>query len=182
MRRRRSARGALGGDDRADLGERSRVQHVPRLDPAAPRGDDAELHLPAEHLGAVAVAVDRHGGAGGNGAARERAVQVEVRRRAVDFDDRAGLDGGREQRGRSRARSRGGAARCRLVGCVMIVTSGCFIAADVAAAAADRAPCPARSCSDASTMSNCSRILSGKSSRPSGRMSTSQPCRIAMSG
>ena len=31
-------------------------------------------------------------------------------------------------------------------------------------------------------MSSCSSTLSGKSSRPSGRMSTSQPCRIAMSG
>ncbi len=36
-------------------------------------------------------------GAGGDRAARERAVQVEVRRRAVDLDDRAGLDGHREQ-------------------------------------------------------------------------------------
>ena len=44
----------------------------------------------------MAVAVDDDGGAGGDGATRERPVEIEVRRRAVDFDDRARLGCGRE--------------------------------------------------------------------------------------
>jgi len=33
-----------------------------------------------------------------DGAPRQRAIQIEMRRGAVDFDDRAGLDGGFEER------------------------------------------------------------------------------------
>ena len=86
-----SARAALGGDDGADLLDRPGVEHVARLDPAAPRRDDAELHLAPEHLGAVTVAVDADGGAGGDRPPRERAVEIEVRRRAVDLDARSGV-------------------------------------------------------------------------------------------
>src|SRR5947207_2001287 len=75
---------ALGGDDGTDLFDCARVQHVPRLHPAAPRHGDAQLHLPVEHVGAVAVAVDRHHGAGGDGAPRECAIQVEMRRRSEE--------------------------------------------------------------------------------------------------
>ena len=95
---RRRQPSALGGDERADLRERPGVHDVAALDPAAPRRRDAELHLKIEQLGAVAVAVDRHRGAGGDRPPRERAVEIEVRRRPVDLDDRAGLDRHLEER------------------------------------------------------------------------------------
>jgi hypothetical protein len=60
------------------------------------RHQDA-CHLPREHLGAVTVAVDADRRAGADRLARERAVQVEMRRRAVDFDDRTAFCGCREQ-------------------------------------------------------------------------------------
>ncbi len=43
-----------------------------RLDPAAPRRAEPEAHLPGERVSAVAVAVDGHGHAGGDGTARQR--------------------------------------------------------------------------------------------------------------
>src|SRR5262245_6941491 len=89
----RSATGALAGDGGTDLGKRPRVDDVPRFDPAAAGGGDAEQHLPLQHFRAVAVAVDDQFCAGGDGAAGERAVEIEVRRRAVHFDEGCGLDG-----------------------------------------------------------------------------------------
>src|SRR5262245_8454032 len=64
-----SAAGTLAGDDGTNLRQRPRVDHVPRLDPAAARRGDAELHLPFEQFRAMAVAVDDQIGAGGDGAA-----------------------------------------------------------------------------------------------------------------
>ena len=87
----------LRGDERADVCERSRVEDVARLDPPAPRRDEAEVHLAAEHLGAMAVAADDDGGAGGDRAPRQRAVEVEMRRRPVDLQRGPGLDREREQ-------------------------------------------------------------------------------------
>ena len=86
----------FGGDERADLGERPRVEHVARLDPAAPRGADADPHLPVEQPRPVAVAVDRQRHARRDRRARVLAVEVEMRRRAVDLERRAGLGSGRE--------------------------------------------------------------------------------------
>ena len=46
-------------DERANVVDAARVQHVTGLDPAAPCGADAESHLPRERVGPMAVAVDR---------------------------------------------------------------------------------------------------------------------------
>src|SRR6185503_5128708 len=48
---------ALARDERAHVVDVSCVEHVPWLDPAAPRGADPEPHLPRERFGAMAVAV-----------------------------------------------------------------------------------------------------------------------------
>ena len=70
-----------------------------------------EMHLARQHVRAVAVAVDGDGRSRGDRPPGERAVHVEVRGRAVDFEQRAGLDGRFEQAGRNRDRTRAGAAR-----------------------------------------------------------------------
>jgi hypothetical protein len=70
---------------------------VAGFDPASPRGHDAELHLAVEHFGPMAVAVDGDGRTCRDGAAGEGAIEIQVRRRTVDLDERPGLDGGLEQ-------------------------------------------------------------------------------------
>ena len=72
--------------------------HVTRVQPSATRRADTVAHLLAEPLRAVCVTVNAHQGACGDSAARDRAIHVEVNGRAVDFENRAGLDRGREQR------------------------------------------------------------------------------------
>jgi hypothetical protein len=118
---------ALGGNKRADLGPRPRIDDVTRFDPAPPRRHDAELHLPVEHLGAMAIAVDGHFRASGDRAPRERAVKVQVRRCAVDFDERLRLDGGFEEPVVIELVGR--PVGNESVGWVIIDTSGCRIAA-----------------------------------------------------
>ena len=76
-----------------------------RLHAAAPGRADAHAHLAAEAFGEVAVAVHADGGAGGDGPPGEVTVEIQVARRAVDFDRRPGIRGGLEQRGRSRGRT-----------------------------------------------------------------------------
>src|SRR5687767_1260853 len=64
----------------------ARVQHVRGLHPAAPGSTDPEPHLPLERFGAMTVAVYRQRDAGFSSTARDRAVHVEMTRRAVHFE------------------------------------------------------------------------------------------------
>src|SRR5262245_14496150 len=93
----RSASGVFAGDRGADISERSCIDDVPRFDPAAARRHDAELHLEIEQLRAMAVAVNGDFDASGYCAARQGAVEIEMRRRAVDLDDGVRLGGDLEQ-------------------------------------------------------------------------------------
>ena len=79
-----------------------------------------KLHLPVEHLGAMTVAVDGDGRAGGDGAAREGAIEIQMRRRAVDLDDGSGFDGSLEQPVVVELVAAADTGMRRLVGCVMI--------------------------------------------------------------
>src|SRR5262245_45423473 len=92
-----SARGAFRGNESTDSIERPRVDHVARLYPSPPRHDEAQLHLTVEPLGAVTIAVDDDHRSSGDGAAREVAVEVQMRRGPVDFHHGPGLDRHLEQ-------------------------------------------------------------------------------------
>ena len=160
---------ALGGDERADLGERPRVEHVPRLDPAAPGGPDAEPHLPVEQR--------RRGGSRcRSSASRRRRPRARARSpsrsrcdgRAVDLERSAGLDRGRVTAGRSPGRSPAVRPTSRLAGWVITVTSGCRIA-PMQRRVSRVASWPAASWSDARTMSRRSRTASSKSRRAVGQ-------------
>src|SRR6476659_5475334 len=85
----RLATRSFARDERTDLFEAPRVEHVLRLDPAATRGPDTEPHLACEPLGAVAVAVDDDCDTGRCGTACDGAVHVEMPWRAVDFHRRS---------------------------------------------------------------------------------------------
>ena len=85
---------ALRGDESPDLGDRPGVEDMLRFHPAAPGRADTERHLPLKRAGAVAVAVNREGDTGRDGATRMVPVEVEVGRRAVHFQRGAGLDRG----------------------------------------------------------------------------------------
>src|SRR6266550_2501830 len=80
---------AFPRDERAHLVDAPGVQHVPRLDPAAPRGADAEPHLARQPLRAMAIAVDGDCHSSRDRAARKAAIHVEMAWRAVDFHRRA---------------------------------------------------------------------------------------------
>src|SRR5215471_12982159 len=92
-----SVRGAFRGNESTDFIERPSVDHVARLHQSTPRHDEAQRHLSVEPLGAVTITVDRDHRSSGDGAARELAVEVQVRRGSVDFHDGPGLDGHPEQ-------------------------------------------------------------------------------------
>ena len=78
-------------DERTDLFDATRVEHLPGLDPAATRGADAEPHLAREPFGPVAVAVDDDCDTGRRGTACDAAVHVQMAGRTVDFHRRSGL-------------------------------------------------------------------------------------------
>src|SRR5688572_21234191 len=80
-----SATGTFPGDELTDGVYAACVQHVCRLNPPTPRRAETEAHLPAQSVGAVAVAVDRYGNPHGDGSAGEGTVHVEMPGGAVDF-------------------------------------------------------------------------------------------------
>ena len=163
--------------------ERPRVEHVTRLHPAPPRRSVIpESHLLIEQVRPMAVAVDRQQ------ARRPRSRAWRARRR--DRDETANRRSSSTvpvstARCKHRDPSLGRSPACREhsvrgVGDYRDHRMPHRLRRSARAAGPD---CGRRaSCSDARTMSNRSRTLSGKSRRPSSRMSTSQPCRIVMSG
>src|SRR5262245_16800227 len=76
-------------DERTDVVDAPRVEHVFGLDPAATRRANAEPHLAREPFGPVTVAVDRDGDTGRRGAACDGAVHVEMSGCAIDFHRRS---------------------------------------------------------------------------------------------
>ena len=71
---------------------------MPRLDPAAARRADSQLHLTLEPPRAMAIAVDRQRHPGGDRFARTFSFEIEMRRRAVDLERGSGLCGGGKDR------------------------------------------------------------------------------------
>src|SRR5918994_4117222 len=76
---------ALPRHEREHLVHGPGIQDMFRLNPASPCRADAETHLTPEKLGAVAVAVDDDGHAGGCGAPGDGAIHVEMARCAIDL-------------------------------------------------------------------------------------------------
>src|SRR5437764_1380156 len=76
---------ALPGDERAHTVDAAGVEHMLRLDPAAPRGAHAETHLPPQQLRPMAVAVDRDPHA-------RRSVSISSRCRGISSSASLRLD------------------------------------------------------------------------------------------
>ena len=81
----RSAALSFSRDKGTDLLDSAGIEYVARLEPSAPGSPYPEVHLAGERLHAVAVAVDDHGDACGNGAACKDTVHVEMAGSAIDL-------------------------------------------------------------------------------------------------
>src|SRR5262245_52072040 len=79
------------GDERTDLFDAPRIEHVSGLNPATTRRADAESHLAPKPFSPVAVAVDGDCDTGRRGTSRDGAVHVQMSGRAVDLHRRSGF-------------------------------------------------------------------------------------------
>src|SRR5262245_14867546 len=82
---------SLARDERTDLFDAPRVEHVPGLDPATTRGADAKPHLARQPFGTMAVAVDGDCHTRRRRTACHGTIHVEMAGRAVDFHRRSGF-------------------------------------------------------------------------------------------
>src|SRR5262245_36759913 len=82
---------SLPRDERTDLFDAPRVEHVFGLNPATTCRANAEPHLARQPFGPVAVAVDGDGDTSCRGTARDRAIHVQMSGRTVDFHRRSGF-------------------------------------------------------------------------------------------